>query len=204
MAFTTGELVRIRAELGFNVLTSGAAPWVNVTAYFETIVQNYITAGASTTSSTAVDATDEPTLTNIDLDDATDFHAGDRVWIGVGDAQETSIVQNVNANTIALKLTKQQVGTYPVYVDGGEQIVRDILERIRACKVEMSGTFGEGALKRVDEIEFYQVGSSSSGNTLFDSIAHTLMYWRDELASVLGVANMWRRKESSGSSIAVY
>jgi len=199
MAFTTGELIRIRAELGFNVLTSGAAPFVNVTAYFETIVQNYITAGAATTSSTAVDASDEPVLVNLTLTDATGFASGDRVWVGVGDSQESSIVQNKSGDVIAVKLTKAQGGAYPVSVDGGEQVVRDLLEKIRLTKAEMADTFGEGSLKKIDEIEWY-----AAGVTMFANLGSQLSFWRNELAVVLGAPNMWERLQMAGSAISVY
>ena len=54
MALTSAEVRRIRYELGYNVLAVGAEPYVGVTQLFEQVIQPYLTAGASTTSSTAV------------------------------------------------------------------------------------------------------------------------------------------------------
>jgi hypothetical protein len=66
-----------------------------------------------------------------------------------------------------------------------------------------------GGLKRVDEIEFYGTGtgaaSSTTGGQLFANLNAQLRYWRRELASALGVQNMWDLKSGSGGGrIALY
>ena len=58
MALLTSELMRIRAELGYNALGVGAEPYVGITAVFDQIVKVYLNAGATTTSATAVTAAD--------------------------------------------------------------------------------------------------------------------------------------------------
>jgi len=101
--------------------------------------------------------------------------------------------------TLYLKLAHS--GTYPVTVEGGESIVREYLARIRDVKAQMAQTFGEGSLKKVDEIEFYQ---TMKGATLFGNLGAQLSWWRDELASVLGIRSGWAQKRSGGQRMAVY
>src|SRR5690554_1396495 len=71
---------------------------------------------------------------------------------------------------------------FPNITTEGEAIVREILDSIASTKEEMSLTYGEGALKQVDEVHFYQ-----TGGTLFGNLGGQLAYWREELASALGV-----------------
>lgn len=199
MSLSTAELQRIKFELGYNVLSNGAEPFIGVSMLFENIVAVYMTAGAATTSATTVVAASVPTNVAVTLASATGFSAGALAWVGVDDAQESATVQSISGAIITLALKNAHAGTYPVTVDGGEAMVRELLSRIRAVKAELSGTFGEGALKKVDEIEFYQTGAS-----LFASTGKALMFWRDELASLLGITNMWRMKRAAGSSISMY
>lgn len=201
MALSTAEISRIKFELGYNVLTLAAEPWIGVSAIFENIVQVYLQAGAATTSATAVTAADAPTPVAITLASATGVAAGARIWVDVDDRLESATIQSLSGAVVTVALSKAHSGTYPVYVDGGESIVRELLDRIKATKTELGSIFGEGALKKVDEIEWY---NPMNGKTLFGQISDQLMYWRDELASLLGVGNMWRARRSSGSQVAVY
>lgn len=199
MALLTSEIQRIKAELGFSLLTSAAAPWVNVSAYFEQVVASYLQAGASTTSSTTVTAADTPTPVAITLASATGFATGARVWVDVDDRMESATIQSLSGAVATLALSNAHSGTYKVEVDGGEAVVREVLANIKRTKSELAGTFGEGALKKVDEVEFYDTGT-----VLFGSTAKALMYWRDELAQLLGTVNMFRQKRAAGSTIALY
>ncbi len=106
----------------------------------------------------------------------------------------------VSGNTISVYLTKAHTGSYPVVVEAGESIVRDLLGKIRAVKDEMASTLGEGSLKQVDEIQFYAVKSKS----LFGILGDQLMYWRDELAAALGIPSMWRLRAAGAQSLSVY
>ena len=198
MALLDSEVARCKAELGYPLL-SQANPYIATTLLFEQVVQPYIGAGAKTTSSTAVTAADVPTPVTLTLADVTGVHGGDRVIIDVDDRQEGATVQSLTGSTIVVLLKGVHSGTYPVTVEGGEQIVREILARIRATKTEMGGTFGEGALKQVDEVEFYQTGGS-----LFSTLGSQLMFWRDELAAVLGIQSLWARKRAAATRMSVY
>ncbi|HTJ17821.1 MAG TPA: hypothetical protein VL494_13670 [Steroidobacteraceae bacterium] len=200
MALSTSELQRIKAELGWNVLNTGAEPFIGVAMVFEQVIAVYMTAGAETTSATSVPDTTEPKQRTITLTSATGFAAGNRIWVDVDDRLESTTIQSLSGANATVVLSKPHSGTYPVYVDGGEAIVRELLARIKATKDELANIFGEGALKQVDEIAFYQTGM-----TLFGSTAKALMFWRDELASAIGDVslNRWRRR-GGGGSMSVY
>ncbi len=198
MALLDSEVARCKAELGYPLL-SQANPYIGITLLFEQVVQPYIGAGASTTSSTAVVAAGVATPVELTLLSVTGFHAGDRVIIDVDDRQEAATVRLLSGSTITVDLKLVHGGTYPVTVEGGESIVREILGRIRATKNEMGATFGEGALKKVDEVEFYQ-----SGGSLFSVLGGQLMFWREELASALGIQSIWSRKRAGATRMSVY
>lgn len=200
MALTTAEISRIKAELGFNLMTSSAVPWIDVAIVFEQIVQPYLQSGVSTTSATAVTAATTPTPVTLTLASATGFATGDKVWVDVDSRQELATIQNLSGAAATMLLSLAHSGTYPIVLDQGEAIVREILDKIRATKARLVATYGGGGLKKVDEIEFYQAGSK----TLFGHIGDELMFWRDELGSVLGVPNMWSRKRAAGGVMSVY
>lgn len=212
MALLTSELQRIRFELGYNNLSVGAEPYISYVAMFDRVVAPYINSGAKTTSTTNVAAAEEPTLQNIVLASATGVSAGDAVWLDVDARQERAIVEQVVGSTISVFLMKAHgvlAGTlaYSVTVEGGEAIVRELLNNIRSVRDAMSvsgansaSLISGGGLKRVDEIEFYgQVkGAGATGGAAFQNLNDQLAYWRRELASALGVPNMWETKRGVG------
>ncbi len=199
MSLTNSEIARIKAELGFNLLSSAAAPFVNTYFYFEQIVQRYLTDGTSTTSATAVTAASAPTPVTIVLASAAGFASGSRINIDCDDRLESVTIQSLSGANAVVALQLAHSGTYSVQLDSGESIIREYLAQIKKTKLELSGIYGEGALKKVDEIEFYQSGSS-----LFGSTAKVLNYWRNELAQLLGTVNMFAVKRGSGGSVAIY
>lgn len=200
MALTTAELARLKQELGFPTLLVGADFYIGISSVFEQVIQPYMQSGASTTCATAVTAATTPTPATLTLASATGFAAQNRVVIDVDDRQEIATVQSLASPAITVLLTKAHTGTYPVTVEGGESILRDILGKIAAVKSEMGSTFGVGSLKAVDEVEFYQSGQ----RTLFGNLGSQLRFWRNELASCLGIENIWERKRAAGSSVSLY
>lgn len=199
MALLDSELARCKFELGFNLIST-AQPYIgDVVSIFETIIQQYLGAGAVTTASTVV-AANTGALIPITLTDATGFVAGQRVVVDVDEHQETVTSEKLTGAVLSLYLKKAHSGTYAVTVEGGESIVRECLQNIRDVKAKMATTFGEGPLKKVDEIEFYQAVKTS----LFGMLGDQLTFWRDELASALGLQNMWRRRQSAGSVMSLY
>lgn len=201
MALLDAELNRIRFELGFNLLEIGAEPYIGVTAIFENVVQPYTRAGAATTSSTAVTAAAEPTLVTLTLASATGFDAGARVVVDVDARQEIVTVRSVAGSTISAFLQLAHPAGYPVTVEGGESIIREILASIRDTKAKMARTFGEGTLRKVDEIEFYSTGKVTSQ---FGNLGKQLAFWRAELASALGMDSLWAQRAQAGATIALY
>src|SRR4051812_9427284 len=104
---TTGEITRIKSELGFNVLSLGAEPYVGVTQYFEQIAIPNLQAGAVTTSSTAVTAVaDGSTATPVTLTvaSATGIAMFDRVIVDVDDAIEMATVRAVSGLSVTVIL----------------------------------------------------------------------------------------------------
>lgn len=203
MALLTSEVYRIKAELGHNVLSVSAEPYIGVAAIFDAVISAYMTAGASTTSATAVTAASTPTAVTLTLTSATGFTSGDRVFIDVDDLQESATIRSLSGTSMGVILRLGHSDTYPVVVDGGEGVIRELLKNIRAVKSELGDTFGTGAVRKVDEIEFWQAGQS----TAFGNLSDQLRYYRRELSQVLcnGQAlNMWERSRAASQRLAVY
>lgn len=205
MALLDSEIVRIKYELGYNTLTDSAAPYVGYTAIFDTVVQTWLDAGATTTSTTSVVASSAGSTTALTLDSATGFAAQARVSVDVGARQEDTFVQTVSGSTITVVLAKAHSGTYPVTVDGGESIIRECLRRIEEVKAprgKMVSNIVDGQVAAVDEIKFFK--SSNSVEQSAKELDRQLAIWRDELASALGVANMRGMRASAATSLSVY
>lgn len=203
MALLDSEVRRIRYELGYNVLDVGAEPYIGVTALFEQVIKPHVTAGAATTSSTAVSAATTPTPVAITLASATGFVAGGRVVVDVDARQEYATIQSLVGAVATMQLAKAHSGTYPVTVEGGESIVREILReciRLGGGGGLISSAASKAGLKKVDEIEFF---GDSSNVTITAQQRRELARWRDDLASALGVENL-RASSGGGGSIGLY
>lgn len=209
MGLSTAEVRRIKYELGYNLLAVGAEPYISFVSLFDQVIQPYLTAGAATTSSTSVTAADVPTPVGLLLASATDFSAGDRVVVDVDDRQESATIQSLSGSTITVLLTGVHSGTYPVEVEGGCSIVRAILRKLQAIgglgatatADALSKALASAGIKKVDEVEFFGDGSSSSQTRLVQ-VKALREYWRDELASALGVVRFNGR--GGGSTVSVY
>lgn len=201
MALLESEIKRIKYELGYNVLLVGAEPWVGVSQLFEQVVGPYTHAGASTTSSTpvtAVAAGSGAALASLTLADADGFHALDRVVVDVDDYQEAATVRGVSGSVVTLFLSKAHSGTYPVTVEGGESLVREVLSRIRAASSALGdGGAAAAGVKQVDEIEFF------GNQTRRVELEALRSMWRDELAMLLGVPNLRTERAEAMTNIAL-
>lgn len=198
MALLTSELQRIKYELGYHLVGIQGEPYITYIQLFEQVVQPYLQAGASTTSTTAVQAAETPTPVSLTLTSATGFAAQDRVVIDVDGRQEVATVQNVSGSSISVMLSLAHSGTYPVSVEGGEGIIRQLLKRLDQLAITIGDDAIAGAgVKRVDEIEFF---GPVNGVSRYTELTRMREYWRDELAGVLGVPNL-RRRGSSGSIV---
>lgn len=202
MSLLPSELLRLKSELGFNVLTVGAEPYIGWTAIFDQVIAPNLTAGAVTTSSSSVTGDAScPTPSTIVLASATGFAVPARIVVDVDARQETVTLESLSGVNATALFTKSHSGTYPVTVEGGESIVREYLQTIRAVKAEMASTFGDGMIKKADEVEFYNANGTL---TLFGSLGSQLAYWRDELASVLGIESLWRQRRGGAARMSVY
>ena len=199
MALTSAEIVRCKAELGVNLLTVGAEPYISVLALFDQVIKSNVLTGASTTATGAIAASGVPALSTLTIASGAGFAAGDRVFIDVDSQRENVSIASITGTTVTAWLSKAHAGTYLFALESGETLVREALARIAATKARLASIFGSGSLKKVDEIEFYD-----TRRTQFGQLGIELLYWRDELASLLGCPNFWRNKMSAGSTIAMY
>ena len=202
MALLTSELMRIRAELGYNALGVGAEPYVGITAVFDQIVAVYLNKGATTTSATAVTAADAATPVDITLASAVGFSAGDRVVLDVDARQEAATVQAIAGSVITVLLTGAHSGTYPVTVDGGETLVREKLRLIQGVADRIEAAAATAGLKRAEDVEWFQ--ARSGGSAQLQDLQALRDYHRDQLAGVLGVANAWRLRKAALTSSELY
>lgn len=215
MALLTSEIARVKSELGYSVMGIQALPYIGFTPIFDSVIQAYLTAGATTTSATAVTAAASalaPVNVTLTLASGTGFNAGDRIVIDVDQHQETAVVvDKPSANTVVVGLFKAHSGAYAVTVEGGESIIREKLQILRVLKspngsmlggLLMSATETAG-IKKVDEVEFFGgSGMLSEGQSSLSQVLQMIEYYRDELASDLGVERKNRR--GGGGSCEMY
>lgn len=213
MALLDSEIAAVKYELGFNVMSVGAEPYIGVAAVFEQVIQPYTTSGASTTSSTSVLASSSPAVVTLTLASATGFSAGDAVIVDVDSLQERATIRSKSGSTITLLLSLAHSGTYPVTVEGGESLIRGILQKLKQLHGVSVGASGSGGalgvaaasagIKKVDEIEFFGGGGGlGSGVPQLEQLKKLINYWRDELAAILGIERL--NGSGSGSTISIY
>ena len=206
MALTDAEIQRVRYELGYPNLSTAAEPYIGIAAVFSQVIQPYTLSGAQTTSSTPVTAADSPTPQSLTLADPTGFEAGAVVLVDVDARQERATVQSIAGASMTVQLSLAHTGTYPITVEGGESIIRDILRELRAVADAISNLKDRVGLKRADEIEFFGGGQTLASQGI-DPMTHTLNlreYWRDELAACLGIPRLNSKTSGGGGEISVY
>lgn len=201
MALLDSEVIRLRAELGYNVLTVGAEPYIGVVSIFDLVIKEYTQAGVTTTSSTAIAAAATPSPATLTLASATGFAAQQTVVLDVDSRQERATVQSVSGSTITLLLRLAHTGTYHVTVEGGETIIREHLARLRSLGDEFAAggsVLGSAGVEQVDEIRFFAGGR-------LEGLVRQRDELRDELAALLNIPNRnKRRARGGGSRVAVY
>lgn len=206
MALTSSEVNRIRYELGYGIIDI-ANPYITTFSLFETVIQKYLESGATTSSSTAVTAASSPTPVTLVVASANGISAGDRLVVDVDSRQEAATIQSVSGTSVTLMLSLAHSGTYPVTVEGGESIVRNILTQLRNLTDSVGGAGGafgkvvaQAGIKSVDEIEFF--GDGRMGGTSLKDIRKYQSFLRDELAAALNVVNL--RGSRGSTSFSVY
>lgn len=213
MALLNSEIQRIRFELGYPNLDVLAEPYIGIVAVFSQVIQPYTLSGAATTCSTTVEASSTPTPQTLVLQSATGFEAGALVIVDVDARQERATIQSISGSSMTVQLSFAHSGTYPVTVEGGESIIREILLELRklaqglnGAQSTMTSLQSRLGLKKVDEVEFFGGGQTLASQGV-DPMTQTLQlreYWRDELARSLGIPRLNAKNASGGSSVAVY
>jgi hypothetical protein len=202
MAFTSAEIWEIKRELGYNLLQTGATAYVGVSQLLETVVNENIDAEISTTATlaTPISQASTPTPQTLTLADATSFSAGAIVGVDVDTRFERVAIQSKTGSDVVVQLKEAHSGTIPVALDGPIPLVREVLRKIREVKEEMGSTFGEGPLKKVDEIEWYE----GNGTDTFGRLGDQLAYWRAELSAMLATPNLWERRAEGRRTVSIY
>ena len=198
MPLTTGELSRIRTELGYNVLDVGAEPYVGISAIFGQVVQRYLREGAETTSATAITTTGGAVA--VTLASAVGVGVFEHVGLDVDGLFERVTVRSIAGNVIAIIPSKLHPSGYPVTVDNGLLQVREVLASLHRVHQQIDELNGTGGLRKVDEVEFYD----ARGKSRLDLFRDQLEHWRDRLSDAIGVQRNVARSGSQGGSVALY
>lgn len=208
MALLESEVLRIRAELGYPLLSNSAAPYVGgFYALFEQVIAQYVQAGATTTCSTVVAEAEVPTPVTLALASAAGVAAGARIVVDVDVRQEVVTVQSLSGSNVTALLSLPHTGTYPVTVEGGETIVRECLRELSNLRTTISALRNRVGLKKAgEEIEFFGGGSTlaSQGIDQLTQVLQLQEHWRNELARALNVARLNGPGAGGGSSISMY
>lgn len=209
MALLPSELARCKFELGYNALSLSALPYAidGITQMFEQIVAPYLQVGALAFSSTVVVAASAATPVTLTLSSGTGFTVGSVVIVDQGDAQESSYVQVIAGTALTVPLLNAHSGTYPVTVEGGESIVRDILRECRALggpggSISLSASSAGIKIADKGDVEFFP--NSSNGGGELATLLELQRYWRNELATVLGVENLRESRAGAGQTLVSY
>lgn len=198
MPFTDSELQRVKLELGYNLLEIGAEPFIGHSALFDVVQENLPDEVATTATGTV--AAGYATIT---LASATGFATGDRVFVDVGSRKELIVIQNLASTSLSAVFKNDHEGTFQVILEGALSLSRDCLDKIEQLKSQLASKFGFGALKKVDEIEFYQSGGTSG---VFGPTGESLTFWRGQLRTILfgSNSNPFAAHGGSGAQVALY
>jgi hypothetical protein len=215
MALRPEEIDRIKYELGVPVTRVGAEPYISYVAVFDRAIQPYLY-DASTTSSTAVTAAPAGALVSITLAAnpaaasgvGLTFQAGSYVVVDVGPAEETTVLQSITGLVAQCYLVNAHVGTYGVWPQGAEWIVRNIVDRIDAINTQLQTVAPQTAgMTKVDEIEFSSMSQSGSRRGTadkFQALIRQREQARDDLGEAVGFPNLRSATRRGGRSFELY
>jgi hypothetical protein len=206
VALLQWEVERIRFELGYNVLTVGAEPYISYVAVFDDVIRAFLQAGAVTTSSTTVTAVAPPTPPQpvaLTLASSAGFAAGDRIWLDVDARQEAATIESLVGSVATVLLRLDHAGTYPVTQEGGEAIVREKLNELRQVQARILRAAGSAGISRADEVSFFPSNSHRGGSAQLDGLYRMREDYRRELAEALGVQYLRPFRRGVGSTGAV-
>ncbi len=211
MGLSNAEVVRLRAELGYNAVQV-ANPYLTAFALFETVIATYVEDSGSTTSSTVVTATGgAPAVVTLTLgaipsdNNGHSLQAGDRVWIDVDSLLEKATVRNLSGLTIDVMLALGHSGIYPVAVDGGVAMVREKLAYIRTLTDQIQSRAKAAGVKMADsDVEFHSPREMDRFLGPAGALWEQREWERRELADFIGVVYLRGVRESGGSAVTVF
>ena len=118
--------------------------------------------------------------------------------------QESATAQSLSGSSLALLLALEHTGTYPVTVEGGESIIREMLKQIRTATDKLTKAIGYSGVKKVDEVEFFSPKEMSNTLGAFGAIWKERDMLRRELADLLGIVYLRETRGGGGASLSVY
>lgn len=215
MALRPEEILRTKYALGVNVGLLGQEPYITYLAIFDRAIQPYII-DPSTTSTTSVSGGGIPVAVVVAAipviagSAVPAFTVGTTVTVDVGPLSEQAQITIVTGTTIWLTLNNAHGanGAYPIFMAGGEQVVRDILTRIANIEAQLA-TFAPQAagVQQIDEIKMYAAttaGNRRGSRDMFESLIQQREQARDDLGEAVGFPNLRTMKKARGNSVAVY
>jgi hypothetical protein len=184
---TAAETENLRYHLGFGNVSIGGYPYTP-DGYFElftNVIAQYLTSGATTTSSTVVSAAGIVEITPASMAGISTYV---RLVIDVAPDEETVVVRAATATTFSATFTKAHAAPFAIEVESGVTRLRTLLTAAdRALADAFSGdTAATAGVKKVDEIEFFQ---ALKGGTTLLSMAGKLEQYR---RIVLAIADLVR------------
>lgn len=193
MALSDGEVDRIKAELGYNILALGAEPYFQHRKVFDVIQANV--SGSTTPATVATTAIAGAGVATITLASVSGLSAGTRVQLDTEAQRETVTVIAVSGSAITVRAAKPHGSAYLVEIESAQTIVRGLLADLASLEQVYSlDAFNSLGLKQVDEV-IWQDGKSRFA--LVESARDAL---RDRLSRAVG----FPRYDSGGSSLEVY
>lgn len=227
MALTYGEIQRLKYETGYNAANVGAEIYVlnGYAAVFDAAIAPYLI-DLGSMSTTAVSAQSAPTVTTITLaanppvtgatvgaSYGNVFTQGAKIVVDVGPAQEQNVVILALAGlsaAVTLQNAHGAYGSYPVVLQGGEFLVRDILTRLDVINAQLKGFAPVVAgVAQADEAKLYASmsgGRRGAQRGVTDDLINQRDWARKDLAALLGIQNLWelRGKRGDGGAGATY
>ena len=194
------DIVRIRAELGDNIVAALANPYIGVRAVYD-VIQSYVqTDVEATSSSTSVTTAGPVTLT---LASVSGLSVGSRVVVDVDDQREVVTVRAVVGSTVSVVCRKTHSGTYPVENENPLTIVRGILADLETIAQRERLLYASAGVKSVDEIEFFGRAEGGALASIDDARRRARMRLA-QACGVVWIANGEAARAAGGGGFEAY
>lgn len=220
MALTNADVLRLKAELYYNVVGIGAEAYSSLDGYvalFDRAIQPYLIDLGSTSSTvialnagiTTLTVASNPAVVGNAVQPLA-FAAGTNVVVDLGANQERTMILAISGLTLTVSLALAHGGyTYPVVVQGGESFVRDVFAQIDTINSEMRVIAPKTAgVEAVDEVRLVPAARGrKASRDKFESLIEQRHTARRDLAGLLGVPYLYdvrRRGGGGGTMYEVY